>query len=84
VEEWHLMEAHNFKPSRDYLLFSREYLTELQEDILRIQTSITIDEARGHAAHIIDKLNKKFLEKPIEGELTRLTERLNQQMRQQQ
>ncbi len=49
-----------FTPSNKYVPVSREFYETMKEDILRIQTSITIEEARANCVHILDKLKKRF------------------------
>ena len=57
------MPIEGFTPSNKYLFLSREFYNEIKDDLLRIKTSMTADEARAHAAWLLQKLQDKF-EKP--------------------
>ncbi len=53
----------DFKPSNKFILMDRKYYEELKQDIARIRLSITAQEARGLAALVLEKLEKKFEQK---------------------
>jgi len=49
-----------FRPSKNYLLMSPEFLREINDDLLRIQTATTVEEARAHADYLGKKIQAKF------------------------
>lgn len=50
----------DFKPTKKYLLLSRDFYREIKDDLVRIQASLSVDDARSNAEYLVRKLKEKF------------------------